>query len=225
MSTRIPLSWLVLLLVVGVFAFFAYHIVQASVPEERNVNKHMPPTLTVQQSNGEAVDYTMPPSQRQQEQPQQQRPVPTYLKNPPKSDEADDSQSYGDAVQSAEPASRPMPRVVGQTDEDLRAPEPLQATPPTTQYDPPEATDPMNRHVHMGAEFGSNLRHPEQMIERRPAATMASVVPSGLGSDVSRTGNNRQVSFAPEMAQNGGEFMEGIAAFDGSEGGVGYAML
>ena len=226
MSTRIPISWLVLLVVLGVFAFFAYHIVQASVPEERHENKHIPPTLTVQHSGGDVIDYSMPPPrQQQQAQQQQQRPVPTYLKNAPNPDESGDSQSYGDAAQTADPAPRPMPRVVGQTEEDLRAPEPLQATPPTTQYDPPEATDPMNRHVHMGAEFGSNLRHPEQMIERRPAATMASVVPSGLGSDVSRTGNNRQVSFAPEMAQNGGEFMEGIAAFDGSEGGVGYSML
>jgi hypothetical protein len=77
----------------------------------------------------------------------------------------------------------------------------------------------------MGAEFGSNLRHPEQMIERRPPPSMDYVVASGLGSERNHEGRNRQVSFAPEMAQNGGEFMQGISAFDTSEVGTGFSMI
>lgn len=195
MAARIPISWLVLLCVVAVFAFFAYHIVQASANEELSVPK-----------------------------------IPTVYKEV--ADEADEKpQALPGPAEDDEPYHRPqrtaneMPNVPGQTEEDLRAPEQLQATPPTTQYDPPEATDPMNRHVHSGAEFGSNLRHPEQMIERRPAATMDYVVPSGLGSENSSQGGNRQVSFAPEMAQNGGEFMSGISAFDSSESGTGFSAL
>lgn len=213
MSTRIPISWIVLLLVLGVFAFFAYHIVQASTVNEAHSAK--PPTLVVQHPNEEQMEYTMPEGQK---------PVPNYMTNAPSHNEEED-ETYAPSSHRQQPAAKPMPKVAGQTEEDLRAPEPLQETPPTTQYDPPEATDPMNRHVHMGAEFGSNLRHPEQMIERRPPPSMDYVVPSGLGSEKSHEGGNRQVSFAPEMAQNGGEFMQGISAFDMSESGTGYAML
>ncbi len=112
-----------------------------------------------------------------------------------------------------------VPKVPAQTEQDLRATRQVQETPPSIQYDSPEAIDPLNRTVHMDAEFGSNLRHPEQMMERRPAAGIAGIVPSGLGSEVSRPGGNNATGYAPEMAQNGGEFMSGISAFDGSDGG------
>jgi len=209
MSTRIPISWLVLSFIVAIFAFFGYHIIQATSVNEIPLTKA--PVLSIQKPNEEQMDYTMPDGR------------PSYIANAPSDD--DGVVEHAENTQRAQPAPKPMPRVAGQTEEDLRAPEPLQATPPTTQYDPPEATDPMNRHVHMSAEFGSNLRHPEQMIERRPASSMNYVVPSGLGSEKSSQGGNRQVSFAPEMAQNGGEFMEGISAFDMSESGIAYAML
>jgi len=203
MATRIPVSWLLLVCVIGVFAFFAYHIVQASSTNE---------TQLPQQQPSQRVTFA-----------EDVPPVPKYMTNAPSHD--DDGQEYVEAAHKPHPAPKAMPKVAGQTEEDLRAPEPLQATPPTTQYDPPEATDPMNRHVHMSSEFGSNLRHPEQMIERRPPPSMDYVVPSGLGSEQSHEGGNRQVSFAPEMAQNGGEFMQGISAFDMSESGTAYSML
>jgi len=207
MSTRIPLSWLALVVVVGFIAFFGYHIVQAST--------------TVVAAPANKVVPRMVEPQRDIEQEEQERPP--YMTHTD-AHEQDDT-PHGDAAHRAQPAPKQMPRVVGQTEEDLREPEPLQATPPTTQYDPPEATDPMNRQVHMGAEFGSNLRHPEQMIERRPPPSMDYVVSSGLGSERSSGGGNRQVSFAPEFAQNGGEFMQGINAFDNSEVGTGFSMI
>jgi hypothetical protein len=101
----------------------------------------------------------------------------------------------------------------------------LQATPPSTQYEIPESMDPMNRTIHMDAEFGSNLRHPEQMMEHHPSTGMGQVVASGLGSEASSPGGNSVVAYAPEMAQNGGEFMSGITAFDMSEMGSSFSML
>jgi hypothetical protein len=77
----------------------------------------------------------------------------------------------------------------------------------------------------MDAEFGSNLRHPEQMVEHHPSTGMGQVVASGLGSEASGPGGNSMVGYAPEMAQNGGEFMSGITAFDMSEMGSAYSML
>jgi hypothetical protein len=206
MSTRIPVSWLALVVVVGLIAFFGYHIVQASSAKPvAPVNKAVPRAV-------ESQGYT-----------DEEQVRPPYMTHTD-AHEQDETQ-HAEAAHRAQPAPKAMPRVVGQTEEDLRAPEPLQATPPTTQYDPPEATDPMNKNVHMGAEFGSNLRHPEQMIERRPPPSMDYVVPSGLGSERSSGGGNRQVSFAPEFAQNGGEFMQGINAFDNSEVGTGFSMI
>jgi hypothetical protein len=78
----------------------------------------------------------------------------------------------------------------------------------------------------MDAEFGSNLRHPEQMMEQRPRAGIAGIVPSGLGSEQSRPGGHNAAGYSPEMVQNAGEFMNGIAAFDGSDGGgIGFSVI
>ena len=230
MSTRIPAAWLVVLVVAAVFGFFGYHIVQAVTVEDINSvpkrihPRQMMPTLDMQEQEQEQ-------EQEQQEQPSLpplRRPnsndkPPSYMRDIPQ--EHSEDESYGLANARPSPAPKRMPNVPSQTEEDLRAPEPLQATPPTTQYDLPEAIDPMNRMVHSDAEFGTNFRHPEQMIERRPAAGMAGVIPSGLGSAGSRPGGNNPQMYAPEMAQNGGEFMSGIHAFDMSEAGVGYSMI
>jgi hypothetical protein len=193
MSTRIPASWIIVILLVAFFVFFGYHILNAMNKKQENVKfsreGYSPPSLQIVQN--EEVYKSVP----------------------------------AEAIVPNLPAPKPMPRVPAQSEEDLRAPEPLQASPPTTQYDPPEATDPMNRNVHMGAEFGSNLRHPEQMIERRPAAGMEGVVESGLGSYVTHNGDNRPQMYSPEMAQNGGEFMSGIHAFDKSVEGIGFSLI
>jgi hypothetical protein len=118
-----------------------------------------------------------------------------------------------------------VPQVPGQTAEDLTMDEPLRATPPAIQYDPPSATDPLNGVAFQDAEFGSNLRHPEQMIERRPAATMAGAVKAGVASSRSAPGGNNAQGYSTEMVQNGGDFMGAVLAFDGSEVGNAYSLL
>ena len=60
-----------------------------------------------------------------------------------------------------------------------------------------------------------NLRHPERMFSpgMKPTETDRSVM-SGVASTYSQTSSQALQVFAPEMAQNGGEFMQGIAAND-----------
>jgi hypothetical protein len=205
MAARIPVSWLVLLLLVGVFAFFGYHIIQASSPSDEKAST----TGLSQALNSIAnTNHSAPQTASYQSYDDGYNPE---LQHAP-------------VVQTVAAPNR-MPSVPGQTEQDLRAPEQLQETPPSTQYDVPESLDPMNRTVHMDAEFGSNLRHPEQMVEHHPSAGMGQVVASGLGSEASGPGGNSMVGYAPEMAQNGGEFMSGITAFDMSEMGSAYSML
>jgi hypothetical protein len=126
-------------------------------------------------------------------------------------------------VQDAPPNK--MPHVPAQTEADLKYDEPLRATPPATQYDAPDATDPLNRVAFQDAEFGSNLRHPEQMIERRPKPTMAGAVGSGIASHRSSPGANNAQGYSTEMVQNGGDFMGAVLAFDGSEVGNAYSLI
>lgn len=203
MAARIPISWLLVLALLAVFAFFGYQILQVSQDTK--------------------TEEKFPPYSPTDEVKQQGFMDSTLSQVPEHSGEPDDAAAPVSHKQP--PVPRAMPHVPGQTEEDLREHEPLQQSPPATQYDSPESTDPMNRNVFMNAEFGSNLRHPEQMMEARPGMTMDSVVESGIGSMMSSPGGNRAASYAPEMAQNGGEFMSGINAFDGSDSGVGYSML
>lgn len=191
MATRIPVSWLILLVIVGIFAFFGYHIIQASQPKEVNVETYDQLLNNVKESHKQQVNH----------------------------------EEHAPIVSQAPPIPHSMPHVPGQTEEDLRSPEPLQRTPPAVQYDSPEAIDPMNKTVYMDATFGNNFRHPEQMIEERPASNMNSVVRSGLGSEQSSPGGHNANMYSPEMAQNGGEFMRGINAFDISESGSAYSMI
>jgi hypothetical protein len=205
MSTRIPISWLFLLVVLAVFVFFGYHILQASSETEK-----FPPYSQRDEVAGSG---------------------PRLINTDVAYDIHDGSDvhgtehdgSAGPVVDRTPPHA--MPVVPGQTEEDLRMPEPLQRTPPTTEYDPPSHRDPMNPTIHMEAEFGSNLRHPEQMIESHPGVSMDRVVASGLGSEQSGPGGNDAAGYAPEMAQNGGVWMHGVSAFDGSEEGTAYSLL
>ena len=208
MSTRIPISWLLLLALLAVVAFFGYHIVQAS---------------------SSTTSEAYPPYSQADEAKATGRPrmtVDSALADPsggpdvPAHDEGSDA---GPTVDRTPPHE--MPIVPGQTEEDLRTPEPLQRTPPTTEYDIPSHRDPLNPTVNAEAEFGTNFRHPEQMIEARPQATMNYVVPSGLGSERSSPGGNDANGYAPEMAQNGGLWMNGIVAFDSSEEGTAYSLI
>jgi hypothetical protein len=214
MATRIPLSWLLLVVLLGVFAFFGYHIIQAASPTNSIHGTNDAKALA-------AAAGLMA------------RPEPAHLDNAVQAphlaiseeDEERVESQPAPVVQKRRPIPNEMPHVPAQTEDDLRATKPHMATPPAVQYDSPEAIDPLNKTVYMGAEFGSNLRHPEQMIEMRPGMGMGQVVPSGLGSEHSSPGGNRAAGYSPEMAQNGGEFMQGISAFDYSEEGAGYSMF
>jgi hypothetical protein len=198
MATRIPVSWIFLTILVGIISFFGYHIFQATNTKQDDSESEF-------MESRKAVSFHPSAVSKHEEVPEPEHSA--------------ESASYTAEDIDAPVITNQMPRVPAQTEQDLRATRQVQETPPSIQYDSPEDMDPLNRVVHMDAEFGSNLRHPEQMIERRPRAGIAGIVPSGLGSETSRPGGNNAAGYAPEMAQNGGEFMTGISAFDGSDGG------
>ena len=219
MATRIPVSWLFLLIALAVFGFFGYHIIQASSTTDEPValsRPQFPPIPAFMNGPSMAghpsLQHNAPPTQ-----------VPHYLQNVPSPTAHEDTTEH--VVPRQPPVPHQMPHVPGQTEEDLRATEPMQATPPSVQNDVPESTDPLNKIAYMPAEFGSNFRHPEQMMERHPGIGMGNVVAAQIGSERSGPGGNNAAGYAPEMAQNGGEFMTGISAFDVSESGVAYSMI
>ncbi len=82
---------------------------------------------------------------------------------------------------------------------------------------PPVAKDPYDE-PNEGANAPENLRHPERMF--RPAPPMDAVdaiADSGIGGAAYQATSNAMQVFAPEFAQNGGQFMDGIFANDLSE--------
>lgn len=231
MATRIPLAWVVLVIVVGFFAFFGYYIIKATgsprvltdenaakiratmlanlpLPSRPYIQPTMPADATVQPYYSQQTDE-MPDGTQQQ--------VQMYA--------AEESAAPAMTTNQRPPVARPMPTPVGMTEEDMRLPEPLQRSPPATHYDPPEATDPLNRVAFMDAEFGSNLRHPEQMIEHRQKPGVGKIVSSGLGSEQSSPGPHNSSGYSPEMLQNGGDFMSGVGAFDGTEMNSSFSMI
>lgn len=201
-SPRIPISWLLLLVVLAVFAFFGYHIIKASSDTEEKFPPYSPAD-EVAAAKGKQVRF-----------------VDTPLEEPAADDANTPSASVAERV-----AIQQMPKVPGQTEADLREHEPLQRSPPTTEYGPPEHMDPLNRTVHMSAEFGSNFRHPEQMIESHPPMTTDNITASGLGGGMTSPGPHNISAYRTEMSQNGAEVMEGIFAYDSTAEGSGYSML
>jgi len=70
------------------------------------------------------------------------------------------------------------------------------------------------------ASMPERLRHPERMFRPAPSNNTAEIgQASGIASMVVKQAESSLQSFAPEMAQNGGEFMNGIFANDSSEVG------
>ena len=201
MAARVPLSWLILLLIVGVFAFFGYHILQASERKQGEEQKEQYHVLGKAQGQGQGP---------------QGYPIGQHVGPQPVAHQGSEAPSFTQQV----PAPLRMPVVPGQSEEELREHEPLQASPPATQYEAPDAVDPMNRTAYMNATFGDNLRHPEQMMEARPPIRR---MDSGLESEQSVPGPHNASEYSPEMAQNGGEFMRGISAFENDRSG--YSMV
>jgi hypothetical protein len=70
------------------------------------------------------------------------------------------------------------------------------------------------------ASIPERLRNPERMFQPAPSNTTVDIAEaSGVASASANQAANAMQAFAPEMAQNGGEFMNGIFANDSTEGG------
>ena len=143
MAARIPISWLVVVILATVFGFFAYHILQAS--EASGASGASGGSVATVQEN---ITPPFAPSRHMDAMPgaMQQKHVTFDTESG-----MDDEQGPAPVAHRAPPIPKQMPHVPGQTEEDLRAPEPLQETPPSMQYDSPEANDAMHNNVFMGA--------------------------------------------------------------------------
>ncbi len=115
------------------------------------------------------------------------------------------------------PKEEAYPEVVGQTEADLRAKEPLQRAPVQPRPQPVTADG-------LGpAAVEDNLRHPEQAFHAPPPHAIGaptSDVAAGRASMTSTPGlaGGPQQAFVPEMAQNGGAVIgNSVFAFDGME--------
>lgn len=117
-----------------------------------------------------------------------------------------------------------LPEVVGQTEEELKETEPLQRK-VSQKIDEPSNYDKFEKGENQ-AMFGSNLRHPEAMITKTDGyATLEVDVASKVASDVKMPEPVNDLPFNAEMAQNGGEFMKGILAFDSTDSSTWFSTL
>ena len=123
------------------------------------------------------------------------------------------------SVQAAAPPIEYQPPVEPPRIVSPSGPSPPSAAPPPPQEGrqaPPDVTarDPLDD-PNSSENLQDNLRHPERMFGPgvNPTDTDRSVM-SGVASSRSQTSSQALQTFAPEMAQNGGEFMQGIAAND-----------
>ena len=194
---RISVAWLVVIILIGISLFFAYHIGR---------------TIYTQSNSETMIDsYTKyAPLLRQDEEGGLETPSEGPEYEPPSG--------------SRDPAGG-YPSVPGQTEEDLRSTDPVQATAPAYRYNQPGPKDPHAGPAYEPAEFGDNMRHPEGAFEMRAPATDGYIAASGMGSHVSSPGGNTAIGYSSETAQNAGEFMKGIFAFDGSMEGTAYSAL
>jgi hypothetical protein len=106
------------------------------------------------------------------------------------------------------PRPEEYPQVAGQSEGDLRQKEPLQ------RPNPPGSQQAVTADGKGPADFGENLRRPEQSFEAAgPSPTLkVSDLPAGRAVEPGGQG------FSPEMAQNDGPVMgNGVFAFDGME--------
>jgi len=97
---------------------------------------------------------------------------------------------------------------------------------PPNQEPPPEETRVTSPEVAMdpyepneeSAAVPERLRHPERMYRPAPSNSSVDIAEaSGIASASASQAAHSLQAFAPEMAQNGGEFMHGIFANDSSE--------
>lgn len=96
---------------------------------------------------------------------------------------------------------------------------PVQAAPPDEErYVPPEVANDPYAPNEESASMPERLRHPERMFRPAPSNNSSDIAEaSGVASASASQAANALNLFAPEMAQNGGEFMQGIFANDLTE--------
>ena len=213
---RISVAWLAVLAILSVFGFFTYHILTANsndspVLESKNLTTGVSSVLEFPQPQHQA--YAVPVKSNHHIEPiTMEEPIQPQM-----------GAEIDVPVKQYE-----MPVVAGQTEADLRETRPVMQTPPAVEYADPVARDVSTEPSYFESEFGDNLRHPEQTIELHPPMGSLRTPAAGLGSDIpmpdpiTRSGTQ----YSPELAQNGGEFMSGIMAFDGMDaGGIGFSSI
>jgi hypothetical protein len=208
---RISVAWLLVAAIVGVLAFFAYHIFTATGSSPVD-----PPQARAFDITAADVDPPVVPHNK---------PSPPALHI---TETVRPDVGFAGAELDAPVVVQHIPVVAGQTEEDLRATRPVMESPPSVEYADPTARDVSSEPSYFESEFGDNLRHPEQTMEIHPPMGTMRVPAAGLGSDAppSLGANMGSTAYSPELAQNGGEFMAGIMAFDGSDGsGIGYSSI
>ncbi len=114
------------------------------------------------------------------------------------------------------PKEERYPDVAGQSEEDLRAKEPLQ------ERRAPSVQMPVGHSEGLGPlPVENNLRHPEQSFHQPPPAQQrvpVSDVQAGRAAAASTPDGGNVQQFTPEMAQNGGALIgNSVFAFDGME--------
>ena len=198
---RISIAWLVVIFLIGIALFFTYHIGRA---------------MYTQSESEEMIDsYTKGAPLLHQDVESKYAPGLESVEDGPEYEPPSGSRDHAHGY----------PSVPGQTEEDLRSTDPIQATAPAYRYNQPGPKDPHAGPAYEPAEFGDNLRHPEGAFEMRAPATDGYIAASGMGSHVSSPGGHSAVGYSSETAQNAGEFMKGIFAFDGSMEGTAYSAL
>ena len=158
------------------------------------------------------------------EEPMYDIPYKSSLENEPSEQVMPHSEGeYHKLRQPVEPELK-MPEVPGQTEEELMAPEPLQQK-VSNKVETPSASDVYEKGDNQ-AMFGSNLRHPESMIQPvNGDFNLENEIASGVASNTVNNSQTNEFSFSADMAQNGGEFMKGILAYDGTDTGAMFSSL
>jgi hypothetical protein len=134
------------------------------------------------------------------------------------SEKVDDSSSREHHAPLHNPVQQELKQseIPGQTTNELNTPEPLQQK-VLTRVEEPSANDTSAK-IDSNAMFGSNLRHPEGMIQPSNSVTsLESDIASGVASNSVNNEHNSEFMFSSDMAQNNGEFMKGITAFDNTD--------
>jgi hypothetical protein len=108
-----------------------------------------------------------------------------------------------------EPVYRPMPPP------EIPMPMPMPSETPTPVV---MAADPMQA-PNASSEEPQELRHPERLFEPAVKSKNTQIaVDSGIASANANATSEALQVFSPEMAQNGGEFMEGVFPLDSTSG-------